>query len=282
VTDSRQARLEALLRRLGVYRPVHRAFYFVRSAGLRLFRPTASVSVAGVSAEFGTPTPTHDRWIRNLLGEEALLARYLSALRPGDVVWDVGAHVGMYAVLGAARVGPTGQIVAFEPEPRTFAELRQNVARNDADNVTALPMALGKEDGEATLYTDWRAGLGVHKLFYESRLRPAGTRITVRAGDALRRQGGAPQPSVVKLDVEGWEAEALQGMRDTLAAPQCRLLILEVHTTNLAKLNVPVETVRSLVTAAGFATIDEARRETHYETGERAEQAHWFCTKDVL
>ena len=62
-------------------------------------------------------------------------AEFRSLLRPGDTVIDVGANVGWYTLLASSRVGPSGQVVAFEPVPSALAFLRENVAANRLANV---------------------------------------------------------------------------------------------------------------------------------------------------
>src|SRR5439155_7240762 len=83
----------------------------------------------------------HYRWDP----ESHILRELLRALKPGDVVWDVGANVGMYAMLIARAVGPAGRVCAFEPSRACFGRLQENIDRNRASNVTAFRLALGRE-----------------------------------------------------------------------------------------------------------------------------------------
>ncbi|MEM6996443.1 MAG: FkbM family methyltransferase, partial [Myxococcota bacterium] len=67
------------------------------------------------------------------LQTKALLER----LEPGDTFVDVGANLGYYTVLAAKKVGPSGRVFAFEPDPESFALLKRNVDRNGLTNITA-------------------------------------------------------------------------------------------------------------------------------------------------
>jgi FkbM family methyltransferase len=206
-----------------------------------------------------------------------MLDLFVDNLQTGDVVWDIGAHVGVYSLLAYDVVGQTGRVYAFEPEPRTYRMLRQNCKLNKAHNLDLLPIALGDEDGEAVLYTDWRAGLGIHKLFYETRLRKRGTAVTISKGDTLINNQTARPPTVVKLDVEGWEYAVLQGM--TSALSHCRLLLIEVHPQNLQQIGKSSQDVYDLVDKLGFQIVQEDERTTMWDSGATAQQLHWLCLK---
>lgn len=131
------------------------------------------------------------------LGTLRLMKRWL---RPGDVMWDVGAYIGLMS-LYAWRLGAV--VHAFEPNPPTRAILERNVARNGAD-VTVHPFALGEADSHATLYES-TANAGAANLVHE---HGAGVPVEVRAGDGL----GLPAPTFMKIDVEKYESAVLAGI----------------------------------------------------------------------
>jgi hypothetical protein len=83
---------------------------------------------------------------------EAELAPLFRILRPGEVVIDVGAHVGKYSVLLSRRVGPTGRVLAVEANPETFAALEQNLRLNRRSNVQAVHGAAWNADGTMGLF----------------------------------------------------------------------------------------------------------------------------------
>ena len=168
---------------------------------------------------------------------EADMQRTLEQLvEPGQVVYDVGANIGFFTILCARLVGPQGKVYAFEPMPANAATLRHNLAINGLQNVTVVEQALSSSSGRAELFiSPWSA---FHSLNVEgavkrdNRGRDAAPPIeveTVTLDEFVREQGGET-PDLVKLDVEGAELLALEGMRDTLrsAAP---LLLCELHWT---------------------------------------------------
>lgn len=157
-------------------------------------------------------------------------------VQAGQVVYDVGANIGFFTILCARLVGPQGRVYAFEPMPANAATLRHNLAINGLENVTVVEKALSASSGTAELFiSPWSA---FHSLNVEgavkrdNRGRDAAPPIEVETVtlDEFVRDGAAP-PDLVKLDVEGAELVALEGMRETLngVAP---LLLCELHWTN--------------------------------------------------
>jgi len=161
-----------------------------------------------------------------------------SWLRPGAVFYDLGANVGFFSLIASRLVGTEGHVYAFEPSPATARALRANVDRNGLGNVTVIEAAVGREEGIARLDP-------VHgEAAQDAHVLPAGDNggIEVRVvsidtivGDAVR------PPDVVKIDVEGAEADVVLGMRATLASRRPSV-VCEIHQTLHANEH-PVETM---------------------------------------
>src|SRR5262249_33960355 len=81
-----------------------------------------------------------------------------AAVEPGDVVFDVGANIGFFSTLLSQLVGPSGRVLAFEPEPENLALLRANLAANGGHNVTVVPCAAGAGAGLAGFSLDEATG----------------------------------------------------------------------------------------------------------------------------
>jgi len=164
-----------------------------------------------------TGSSSHGCWIG---WYERDVQRALSALlRPGDVLYDIGANVGFFTLLASRLVGSSGWVVAFEPEPDNLGVLRHHVSRNSLDNVSVIDAAVSDQEGVGTL-----GGRGS-----TARLGGvSGVRVATVTVDGIRRSTAMPPPTVIKLDVEGWEYPALCGMQDTLASVRPTLLI-EFH-----------------------------------------------------
>ena len=149
----------------------------------------------------------------------AQMELFAELVRPGDVVWDVGAHHGFVTLCAARRVGPAGAVHAFEPSARNRALLRRHVRWNRLGNVTVHPFALSDYDGEASF-----GGSGTSKTYAFGR---GSETVPVRTAATLVTQGICPPPTFMKLDVEGAEADALVGALGVL--PRSARLLIAVH-----------------------------------------------------
>jgi FkbM family methyltransferase len=157
-------------------------------------------------------------------------------IKPGHVVYDVGANVGFFTILCARLVGPRGKVYAFEPMPPNAKALRHNVALNGLDNVVVVEKALSSESGTAQMFVSaWSAfhSLNVEGASKNDNLGPqAREPITVQTItlDEFVEADPARAPDLIKLDVEGAELVALEGMRGTLRSAE-PLLLCELHGT---------------------------------------------------
>jgi FkbM family methyltransferase len=163
-------------------------------------------------------------WTRSFEEPERELVRRV--LRPGDVVYDIGAHAGLYSAIAATFVSPGGRVYAFEPNPGMFALLERNVARNRLASVVELSAAaLGAEAGTLMLHVPDTA----HSAWASFGAPITGTQRSIRVHvttlDALT--GHTRPPFLVKLDVEGWETHVLAGGTAVLAPPAAPHLLVE-------------------------------------------------------
>ncbi len=140
-------------------------------------------------------------------------ARLLEQIaRPGMTVVEVGANIGAHTV-AIARACQPGTVYAFEPQRRVFQVLCANLALNDIENVVALQQACGAEAGEVVVPPlNYRAPGNFGGI---SMLPPTsvGERVPLVRLDDLR----LPACGLIKVDVEGFEAEVLKGATDTIA-----------------------------------------------------------------
>lgn len=138
---------------------------------------------------------------------------YEALLRPGDVAFDVGAHVGRHTAPMAHCVGPTGRVLAFEPLPSCADELRRASA---AGRVEVHDCALGATPGHAefVVAVDQPAYSGLRERLYDAPTRLERLPIDVRTLDEMT--AGLRSLRLVKIDVEGGEVDVLRGGRATL------------------------------------------------------------------
>lgn len=157
---------------------------------------------------------------------------------PSDIVVDVGANIGGFTLLAARRVGPTGRVVAVEPEPENFLLLRRNVRQNGFANVRLIQAAVDAQAGRRTLYRSGDPAMHTLLPRYAD-----GVGVAVTTLDLVEREEDLPRVDVLKIDVEGAELRVLQGAAEILK--KTRQVILEAEPPNL-------EAIVELLKASGF------------------------------
>jgi len=260
-----KSNLRSMARRLGLIRIIfavpnrlsdfeHRVAFFFHRGRL------AAVSVAGHQVTLAVPNFIEFRRAVAMGNEKKIIEPFLKKIRPGDIVFDVGANVGLYAVFIAKAVGKGGRVVAFEPEHLSRERLKENIRLNYFENVLIMNDALGREKSKRFLKPDKNFASGANVIFEnkEGSEAAGGEEIIVTSGDMLIKEKALPIPNAIKIDVEGMEDEVLAGLESTLRRPECRLVLCEVHFSNLekrGKLEAPKhieETLRS----SGFTSLD--------------------------
>jgi FkbM family methyltransferase len=179
--------------------------------------------------------------------DKTVLLDFLGRLRPTDVVWDVGAHVGVFTCFSAAG-RPPERTVAIEPLPRNAERIRANLALNGRD-ATVRRLALSDGPGETTVRTTSPDAAGAFGTV-DPEAGGGVTRVSAVAGDTLIERGDLSPPTVAKIDVQGAELGVLRGIRGSIAR-DCRLVycnVYEKHADSAAELRA----VRDLLADAGL------------------------------
>ena len=138
---------------------------------------------------------------------------------PGWTCWDLGAHFGLYSVGLARRVGPTGQVAAFEPNPLSFARLERHQRMNALPWLKLFPAAVSNHTAGAELFTYGNPDGTTSHLPYDGETRTSAVGAidvaTLRLDD-LVNSGELRPPRFIKIDIEGHGHHALAGMSETL------------------------------------------------------------------
>lgn len=150
-----------------------------------------------------------------------------SRVEPGMVVLDIGANVGFYSLFFAEKVGPTGSVYAFEPDPLSRRILEDRRRAADLSNLEIAPVALGDREGRVTLYCNPtnRADNRLHASLEAPGVEAVDVPLTTL--DAFCAEKGIARIDAIKMDVQGFEVAALRGMRETMGKTPPRWLFLE-------------------------------------------------------
>lgn len=167
-------------------------------------------------------------------------------VRAGEVVFDVGANIGTYTLPLAKAVGPTGRVVAFEPNRPTRACLRANVRAAHTPQVVVLAAAAGPTMGKVSLVSP-NENLGEVHVQLDATGAIAMTTLDTEAA-RLR----VSEASFIKLDIEGYELEALRGAESLLRYSRRLLVQTELVPSHAARFGYTWETLRDFFTARGY------------------------------
>ena len=175
----------------------------------------------------------------------------LRLVKPGMTLVDVGANLGYMTVLGSRQVGPSGRVIAFEPEPGNFALLTRNVTRNRCDNVEIHQMATGAKTGESLTMFLAGQNLGDHRTHADPD-EPGRVRITVRSTTVDAIVAGR-RVDFVKMDIQGGEGHALSGMRETIEQNEAMMVLLEFWPYGLRRAGTTPSLLLDTLLEAGFS-----------------------------
>lgn len=180
--------------------------------GSRTFRHRTENGTLLELAHIGTANYLY--WLGDY--EPETLHVFTQLARSAAVIFDIGAAEGMYSILTAAA-NPRARIHAFEPFVSAAEVARRNLALNAAvcQNVELHCLALGAEDGSATLYVASERG-GTSSLNPAFRTQHSEQRTEVRSGDSFVAERGIERVDLIKIDTESTEPAVLQGMASTL------------------------------------------------------------------
>lgn len=215
---------------------------------------------------------------RNGIREQKSTERFLKVLREIQEnhtpihVFDIGANIGYYVLPEARILGDEADIYAIEPEPRNVAQLKRNVERNGYDDVTVSKC--GISDSNTTTPLDVSDQSNLHQVSTTSTSR-AGNSIDIetRTLDSIVDEYGIPptEPILVRMDIEGHEQEAINGMSNLLSSDQPMYLFMEVHNFEGAESQQRI-----------FDTIEDAGFELDGVNYEKGDADRWVESFDEV
>jgi FkbM family methyltransferase len=176
----------------------------VRSRLAPLISDRKTVSLGSESATYSISSRQDYSSVTSFGGERGILLELLDRIERDDTFYDIGAHFGLYTCL-IGDVLSEGEVVAFEPFPNNVEWLKRNISINQTP-ARVIEKVLWDEEGEVEMGRDQEKtgtrviDTGDGKVSEETTEEQSMRRVT---GDSLIQNGNIPEPSVMKIDVEG-------------------------------------------------------------------------------
>jgi FkbM family methyltransferase len=191
------------------------------------------------------------RVLRESNYEAELTLAFKKLLGAGQTFVDVGGNEGWFSMLAAKLVGPNGRVLTSEPQERLWAVILKNAALNGLTNIQLLPYAFGhqKARGEINLYPSVNTGSS-HISGTKRRWEKKQSIQVIPLSHVLDGLEGKPV-DLLKVDVEGFELQVLQGAGAHLGS-SIRRLVVEIHPGPLRALGASEEQVKDLLRAKGY------------------------------
>lgn len=164
---------------------------------------------------------------------------FLSRIKKGDTIFDVGAHVGYYTLLASKSVGKHGRVYAFEPAPDNQSLLQQNLTDNGCANATLVPIAVSNSSGKTKLTLNPLSS-GDHSIAKNQSGKTIDVKTTTIDTYVAETKG---KPTLIKIDVEGAELLVFAGMKRALASEHLKTVFIE--TSNQKNADVIVKSLTS-------------------------------------
>jgi len=153
--------------------------------------------------------------------------------KKGDIVVDVGAHIGKYTLIASKMVGPQGKVIAIEAHPDNYDILKKNIALNKLTNVVALNFAVHSKEAIVKLYEPGQEeGFTIYNTIMTDRKMSNNQKYVEVHGkplDSILLENAIKEVNWIKIDVEGAELEVLRGAPNILSNSRYLSLLIEIH-----------------------------------------------------
>lgn len=208
--------------------------------------------------------------------EKFEIATFRQSLKSGMTVLDIGAHIGYYSIIAAYHVGDSGRVFSFEPEPENFVSLQRNISANNFRNIQSFQYAISNRNGNENFYIA-QENKASH-TFAKNDTAEDCIQVATITVDNFCKSKNIRNVDIIKMDIEGAEGLALEGMKDTLRHNPHICMFTEFYPEMLQKIGYkPIDFLASLV-GLGFS-IFEINNET--ERLEEVDNLEKFMRKMV-
>lgn len=191
--------------------------------------------------------------------EKTEIDLFRNSIKESDVVVDIGANIGYYSVIAGKKLGDKGKLFVYEPEEVNLNLLKKNIEHNKIQNVIFEQTALSNEVGTKKFFLT-KHNKGTHSLVNNRGVVESVLVKTDTLDNSLKKYG-SPKVDVIKMDIEGAEIMAIEGMLETIKKSQNLIIFTEFYPKAIRRLNQsPIAYLNRLV-ELGFSLklIDEEK-----------------------
>jgi FkbM family methyltransferase len=188
--------------------------------------------------------------------EPQMLKILRECLRPGGLFVDLGANEGYFSVIASKIVGSEGQVFAVEPQARLQSVLKRNLILNSCQNVNVLPLAISDDASPVILHLSPDMNTGSTAAVQTTRyplLKQEVSSITLLE---VFEQQRIETCDLLKIDIEGYEYEAIMGSPGLFTAGRVKVIALELHREALAKRNRKAAQITDFLGSCGYQLDD--------------------------
>ncbi len=220
-------------------------------------------------------------WLLYFYSDSDSSMKVLTYANLGETVLDIGGNIGQTAFMLAQKVGLSGRVISFEPYPSTIAKFEANLMRNEnIKNITLEKFGLGQNETVLTMYRALETNSGGNRII-SSDLKKAEGMVEVRIkvlDDYLDNNGTIEKIDLIKIDVEGFEAEVLKGARLTLLKYKPALFI-EINDEMLRKQNSSSDEVLNIIREIDYIITDVSNMKILSKTDKLNNHTDIYCSK---
>ncbi len=173
-----------------------------------------------------------EKLLADKIWEEYESKLFKENINSGDIIIDIGAHIGYYTLIASTQAGKNGKVYAFEPDPRNFELLKKNVSINRCDNVILINKAVTTKGGNIKLYLN-KQNTGDHRTYDSQDNRESIFIESVSLDDYFKN---IKKINLIKIDIQGAELKALKGALNLISKNKNLKLFTEFWPMGL-KLN---------------------------------------------
>ncbi len=197
-------------------------------------------------------------------------------------IYDIGGNVGIFSLFFASKVGhDVGQVITFEPNPRSYSEIEKNKELNNFENLYIEKIGLGrKREDKKLFFREHDTGTGSMESGIKSQIEEQEHEcvdVEVHPLDSYAKTRSLPMPDFIKIDVEGMEYDVLLGMKKIIEKHKPQLFI-EIHGLNKEEKIKNIKRIVAFLQLFNYLIYHvESNQNISGKAPEIAKEGHIFC-----